>query len=138
MDKARLGAGLDYVYPTLQHLDGSAIFLGVSSASAKDGFGFGAIAAVNRLGCSRRSPWGLPPVPATERAGRVQARRLGHQDGPLAVRRSRQTVQHKWVHPPDTFESIEDVQQIAAGWLWSYNNKRPTIGTDEDEPRLTT
>lgn len=54
MDKARLGAGLDYSYPTSQHLDGTAIFLGVSSAFARDHFGFGAIAAVNRLGIAAR------------------------------------------------------------------------------------
>ena len=28
--------------------------------------------------------------------------------------------------PP--FESIEEVQQIATEWLWSYNHERPNMG----------
>ena len=26
------------------------------------------------------------------------------------------------------FESIEEAQQIATEWLWSYNNERPNMG----------
>ena len=26
------------------------------------------------------------------------------------------------------FETIEEVQQIATEWLWTYNNERPNMG----------
>jgi putative transposase len=26
------------------------------------------------------------------------------------------------------FETIEEAQQIATGWLWTYNHERPNIG----------
>lgn len=26
------------------------------------------------------------------------------------------------------FENIEEVQQIATEWLWTYNNERPNMG----------
>ena len=37
------------------------------------------------------------------------------------------TVRHEWLDIT-IFESIEEVQQIATEWLWSYNNERPNIG----------
>lgn len=43
------------------------------------------------------------------------------------VERHNRTVRHEW---PDLyiFETIEEVQQIATEWLWTYNNERPNMG----------
>ncbi|MBQ4827649.1 transposase family protein, partial [Leisingera sp. HS039] len=38
--------------------------------------------------------------------------------------RYNRTVRHEWLDLY-IFESIEEVQQIATEWLWSYNHERP-------------
>ncbi len=43
------------------------------------------------------------------------------------VERCNRTVRHEWLGPY-IFESIEEVQQIATGWLWPSNNERPNMG----------
>lgn len=43
------------------------------------------------------------------------------------VERYNRTVRHEWLDLY-IFESIEEVQQIATEWLWSYNNERPNMG----------
>lgn len=41
--------------------------------------------------------------------------------------RYNRTVRHEWLDLY-IFESIEEVQQIATKWLWSYNNECPNMG----------
>ncbi|GKY87386.1 hypothetical protein STA1M1_12550 [Sinisalibacter aestuarii] len=41
--------------------------------------------------------------------------------------RNNRTVWHEWVDLY-IFDSIEEVQQIATAWLWSYDNERPNMG----------
>jgi len=43
------------------------------------------------------------------------------------VERYNRTVRHEWLDLY-IFESIEEVQQIATEWLWSYNHERPNMG----------
>ena len=43
------------------------------------------------------------------------------------VERYNRTVRHEWLDL-HIFESIDEVQQIATEWLWSYNNERPNMG----------
>ena len=43
------------------------------------------------------------------------------------VERYNRTVRQKWLDLY-IFESIEEVQQIATEWLWSYNHERPNMG----------
>ena len=43
------------------------------------------------------------------------------------VERYNRTVRHEWLDL-HIFESIEEVQQIATEWLWSYNHERPNMG----------
>ena len=43
------------------------------------------------------------------------------------VERYNRTVRHEWLDLY-IFESIEEVQQIATEWLWSYNHDRPNMG----------
>ena len=43
------------------------------------------------------------------------------------VERYNRTVRHEWLDLY-IFEPIEEVQQIATEWLWTYNNERPNMG----------
>ena len=43
------------------------------------------------------------------------------------VERYNRTVRHEWLDL-HIFETIDEVQQIATEWLWSYNNERPNMG----------
>ena len=61
-----------------------------------------------------------------------QRHRLGpHSAGKTAAERLRErynrTVRHEWLDL-HIFETIDDVQQIATEWLWSYNHERPNMG----------
>lgn len=43
------------------------------------------------------------------------------------VERYNRTVRHEWLDLY-IFETIEEAQQIATDWLWTYNNERPNMG----------
>ena len=43
------------------------------------------------------------------------------------VERYNRTVRHEWLDL-HIFESIEEAQQIATDWLWTYNHERPNMG----------
>jgi len=43
------------------------------------------------------------------------------------VERYNRTVRYDWLNQY-LFESIEDVQDYATKWLWTYNNERPNMG----------
>jgi len=43
------------------------------------------------------------------------------------VERYNRTVRHEWL-ALYSFDTIEEVQQIATEWLWTYNNERPNMG----------
>ena len=43
------------------------------------------------------------------------------------------TVRHEWLDLY-IFESIDEVQQIATEWLWSYNHERPNMGNSGMTP----
>jgi hypothetical protein len=53
------------------------------------------------------------------------------------VERYNRTARHEWLHL-DIFETIEEVQQIAAEWLWTYTNERPNMGIGGRTPRHET
>lgn len=36
-------------------------------------------------------------------------------------------IRHEWLDL-HIFETIEEAQQIATDWLWTYNNERPNMG----------
>jgi putative transposase len=42
------------------------------------------------------------------------------------VERYNRTVRHEWLDL-NIFETIEEAQQIATDWLWTYNNERPNM-----------
>ncbi len=43
------------------------------------------------------------------------------------IERYNRTIRHEWLDLY-IFESIQEVQQIATDWLWSYNHERPNMG----------
>jgi putative transposase len=50
------------------------------------------------------------------------------------VERYNRTVRYDWLNQY-LFESIEDVQDYATKWLWTYNNERPNMGIGGLTPR---
>lgn len=49
------------------------------------------------------------------------------------VERYNRTVRHEWLDQ-HTIESIEEAQEFATQWLWTYNNERPNMGIDGITP----
>ncbi|GCD60262.1 transposase [Acetobacter pasteurianus NBRC 3277] len=43
------------------------------------------------------------------------------------IERYNRTVRQEWLEQ-HLFESIQDVQEVATQWLWTYNNDRPNMG----------
>lgn len=51
------------------------------------------------------------------------------------VERYNRTVRHEWLDL-HIFDTIEEVQQIATEWLWTYNNERPNMGIGGVTPAM--
>mgnify|MGYP000856564293 FL=1 len=51
------------------------------------------------------------------------------------VERYNRTVRYDWLSQY-LFESIEDVQDYATRWLWTYNNERPNMGLGGITPAI--
>ena len=51
------------------------------------------------------------------------------------VERYNRTVRHEWLDLY-IFEAIEEVQNIATEWLWTYNNERPNMGIGGITPAM--
>lgn len=51
------------------------------------------------------------------------------------VERYNRTVRYEWLDLY-IFETIEEVQQIATEWLWTYNNERPNMGIGGVTPAM--
>jgi putative transposase len=51
------------------------------------------------------------------------------------VERYNRTVRHEWLDLY-IFETVEEVQQIATEWLWTYNNERPNMGIGGATPAM--
>ena len=50
------------------------------------------------------------------------------------VERYNRTVRYDWL-THDLFESIEEVQERATNWLWTYNNERPNMAIGGITPK---
>ena len=51
------------------------------------------------------------------------------------VERYNRTVRHEWLDLY-IFETIEEVQEIATEWLWTYNHERPNMGIGGVTPAM--
>lgn len=51
------------------------------------------------------------------------------------VERYNRTVRHEWLDLY-IFETIEEVQQNATEWLWTYNNDRPSMSIGGHTPPM--
>lgn len=49
------------------------------------------------------------------------------------VERYNRTVRHEWLDQ-HIIESIEEAQEFATQWLWTYNNERPNMGIGDITP----
>jgi putative transposase len=50
------------------------------------------------------------------------------------VKRYNSTIRYDWL-AHYRFESIQEVQEFAARWLWSYNHERPNMALDGFTPK---
>jgi putative transposase len=49
------------------------------------------------------------------------------------VERYNRTVRHEWLDQY-IIETIEEAQEFATQWLWTYNNERPNMGMAASHP----
>lgn len=64
---------------------------------------------------------------AAKRQIRLEHIQPGKPQQNAYVERYNRTVRYDWL-AQYLFDSIEDVQEYATHWLWSYNNERPNMG----------
>ena len=64
---------------------------------------------------------------AAKRQIRLEHIQPGKPQQNAYVERYNRTVRYEWL-AQYLFDSIEDVQEYATHWLWSYNNERPNMG----------
>ncbi len=51
------------------------------------------------------------------------------------IERFNRTVRSEWLGQY-TFETIEEAQDLATEWLWTYNNERPRMGIGRVTPAM--
>ncbi|RRD66669.1 MULTISPECIES: integrase core domain-containing protein, partial [unclassified Desulfovibrio] len=49
--------------------------------------------------------------------------------------RYNRTVRYDWLNQY-LFESLEEIQEFATAWLWTYNNERPHMGIGGITPAM--
>jgi len=65
---------------------------------------------------------------------RLEHTQAGKPQQNAYVERYNRTVRYDWL-AQYLFDSIEDVQEHATCWLWTYNNERPNMGIGGITPR---
>ena len=53
----------------------------------------------------------------------------------LSTHKSPRTVRHEWLDQ-NIFETIEEIQDQATKWLWTYNNDRPNMAIGGITPAM--
>jgi putative transposase len=71
---------------------------------------------------------------AEDRCIRLDFIQPGNPQQNAYVERYNRTVRYDWL-AHYLFESIEDVQNHATSWLWTYNNERPNMGLGGITPK---
>lgn len=71
---------------------------------------------------------------ATKRSIRIDYIQPGKPQQNAYVERFNRTVRYDWLSQT-LFESIEEVQDAATRWLWTYNNERPNMALGGITPR---
>ena len=71
---------------------------------------------------------------AKERDIRIDFIQPGNPQQNAYVERYNRTVRYDWL-AHHLFDSIEDVQDFATKWLWSYNNERPNMAIGGITPK---
>jgi hypothetical protein len=60
---------------------------------------------------------------------------LGNPLQNSCVGRWNRTVRYDWLNQYD-HESLEEIQEVATAWLWTYNNERPNMGIGGITPAM--
>ena len=71
---------------------------------------------------------------ADEEGVRLEFIQPGNQQQNAYVERYNRTVRYDWL-THHLFESIEEVQEHATNWLWTYNNERPNMAIGGITPK---
>lgn len=69
--------------------------------------------------------------------GKVSHIQPGKPQQNAYVERYNRTVRHEWLDQ-HIIESIEEAQEFATQWLWTYNNERPNMGIGWHHARTET
>ena len=72
---------------------------------------------------------------AEKHGATIQHSHSGQPQQNAYVERYNRTVRHEWLDLY-IFDTIEEVQQIATEWLWTYNNERPNMGIGGVTPAM--
>ena len=64
---------------------------------------------------------------ALERGIRLEFIQTGKPQQNAYIERYNRTVRYDWL-AQYLFDSIEEVQEYATRWLWTYNHERPNMG----------
>jgi len=71
---------------------------------------------------------------AKERDIRIDFIQPGNPQQNAYVERYNRTVRYDWL-AHHLFDSIDDMQDFATKWLWSYNNERPNMAIGGITPK---
>ena len=71
---------------------------------------------------------------AEKRGITIQHIQPGQPQQNACIERYNRTVRHEWLDQ-HIIETIEEVQDFATQWLWTYNNDRPNISAASHPPR---
>jgi putative transposase len=70
---------------------------------------------------------GVPEFAKPAHGVAIQHIQLGQPQQNAYIERYNRTVRHEWLDQY-IIESIEEAQDHATQWLWTYNNDRPNMG----------
>jgi len=72
---------------------------------------------------------------AAKRGIHIQYIRPGKPQQNAYIERYNRTVRHEWLDQ-NIFRSVEEAQEQATNWLWTYNNDRPNMGIGGITPAM--
>ena len=78
--------------------------------------------------CYRYQPkWSAENVRIADWLIRLEFIQFGKPQQNAYIERYNRTVRHDWL-TQYLFDSVEEVQEYATQWLWTYNHERPSMG----------
>ncbi|SEN61845.1 putative transposase, partial [Pseudorhodobacter antarcticus] len=87
------------------------------------------LSAMHASSVGQRMKW------AVKRGVTIQHIQPGQPQQNAYIERYNRTVRHEWLDQY-IIESIEEAQDYATQWLWTYNNDRPNMGIGGITPAM--